>query len=152
MDTLLIRPVEEEDLGAVVGLLHQLNAYAHTTFEIDTEHVRRLYSAMLTRPQQYKNLVACMNGEIVGLVSVVYYVSFYHQGGTALVNELIVSKERRNAGIGKALVQHVISMSRNDSMDEIEVGTEKGNERAIAFYKNAGFDEEYVLLGLEFKS
>ena len=35
-------------------------------------------------------------------------------------------------------------------MDELEVGTEKTNEGAQAFYKKCGFDEEYVLLGMEF--
>jgi ribosomal protein S18 acetylase RimI-like enzyme len=152
MDAILIRPVAENDLGAIAELLRQLAGYAHATFELDIGHVRKLYSTMLNRPQQYKNLVACMNGVIVGFISVVYYLSFFHKGGTALINELIVSAEHRNAGVGKALVHHAVSMSRNDSMDEIEVGTEKDNKRAIAFYKNAGFNEEYVLLGFEFNT
>ncbi len=35
-------------------------------------------------------------------------------------------------------------------MDEIEVGTETDNAAARRFYKKNGFDEEYVLLGMEF--
>ena len=63
----------------------------------------------------------------------------------------IVSAEHRNSGIGKALIQRAVTVSRQDGMDEIEVGTETNNRPAIAFYKGAGFTEEYVLLGMEFE-
>ena len=105
---------------------------------------------MITKPQSYKNLVACKNEVVVGFISVVYYLSFFHESGTALINELIVAADHRNQGIGKALVQRAVSTARQDGMDEIEVGTERGNRPAAAFYRNAGFDEEYVLLGMEF--
>jgi len=36
-------------------------------------------------------------------------------------------------------------------MDELEVGTETGNGPARQFYRKCGFDEEYVLLGMEFE-
>jgi len=35
-------------------------------------------------------------------------------------------------------------------INEIEVGTEKGNAAAQRFYRNSGFDVEYVLFGMEF--
>jgi hypothetical protein len=34
-------------------------------------------------------------------------------------------------------------------MDEIEVSTERDNGLARQFYRRQGFDEEYVLLGME---
>jgi ribosomal protein S18 acetylase RimI-like enzyme len=150
MDGILIRPILEKDLFAIVNLLRQLTDHAHSTFEMDIDHVRLVYSKMINSPQSYKNLVACKNEVVVGFISVVYYLSFFHQGGTALINELIVAADHRNLGIGKALVQHSISTARQDGMDEIEVGTERGNKPAAAFYRNARFDEEYTLLGMEF--
>jgi ribosomal protein S18 acetylase RimI-like enzyme len=152
MNGILIRPVEEKDLPAIVELLQQLREYAHGGSDIQADQVRRLYSKMMRMPEQYKNMVACKDEAIVGFISVVNYLSFYHKGGTALINELIVSKVHRNEGIGKALVQRAIAISRESGMDEIEVGTEKDNEHAIAFYHGAGFNEEYVLLGKEFGS
>ncbi len=35
-------------------------------------------------------------------------------------------------------------------LDELEVGTEKTNQGAQRFYQKCGFDQEYVLLGMEF--
>ena len=88
MASILIREVAEEDLVAILVLLRQLTGYAHSAFELEIGHVRKLYSTMQKSPQQYKNMVACLNGVIVGFVSVVYYLSFFHKGGTALINEL----------------------------------------------------------------
>jgi ribosomal protein S18 acetylase RimI-like enzyme len=147
MVNLVIRPLEQEDVDAVVELLHQLTDYAHSVPEPDSAHVRKLHSAMLESPLTYKNLVACKEGAVLGFISVVYYASFLHKGGTALINELVVSANCRNAGIGKALVQRAALTAQEDGMDEIEVGTERDNESAIAFYRKAGFGAEYVLFG-----
>ena len=145
MDGILIRPILDKDLLAIADLLRQLADHAHSTFEMDVYHVRSVYSKMISSPQSYKNLVACKNEVAVGFISVVYYLSFFHEGGTALINELIVAADHRNQGIGKALVQRAVFAARQDGMDEIEVGTEKGNRPAAAFYRNSGFD-----LGMEF--
>jgi ribosomal protein S18 acetylase RimI-like enzyme len=150
MDGILIRPALEQDFGVIVELLRQLTYRAHTTFELNIDHVRSIYAKMISNPQSYKNLLACKNGAVVGFISVVYYLSFFHKGGTALINELIVAKDHRNEGIGKALLRQAVSAARQDGMDEIEVGTESGNNLAIAFYRKAGFDEEDLLLGMEF--
>jgi ribosomal protein S18 acetylase RimI-like enzyme len=151
-NALIVRPVEEGDLGAVAELLGQLTGYAHSSIELTIGRIRKLSSAMRDNPQRYKNLVACVNGVVVGFISILCYLSFLHEGGTALINELVVSNTHRRSGIGKALIQTAISKSKRDGLDEIEVGTEKDNKAAIAFYKHVGFDEEYVLLGKRFDS
>ncbi|MDY0095956.1 MAG: GNAT family N-acetyltransferase [Candidatus Vecturithrix sp.] len=74
----------------------------------------------------------------------------YHKQGTALINELIVSKAYRNQKIGEQLLQYGINAARERGMDEIEVGVMKDNSGAIRFYKKHGITAEYVLLGLEF--
>ena len=67
-----------------------------------------------------------------------------------MINELVVDQEYRGRSLGRALVTEAISLARAYGMDEIEVGTEITNLAAQAFYHKAGFDEEYVLLGMEF--
>ncbi len=150
MNEIMIRPVEEKDLEAIVELLCQLRECAHSGNELRVDHIRKLHSKMIAMPDQYENMVACKDAFVVGFISVVNYISFYHRGGTALINELIVSKEYRNEGIGKALVQWAVVAAKEAGMDEIEVGTEKGNKRATALYKGIGFNEEYTLLGKVF--
>lgn len=58
------------------------------------------------------------------------YLSFHP--GTALIAGLYV--EARNAGLGKALVDHV-----KDGRDYLQLWTHAPNVRAHAFYKREGF-------------
>ena len=89
---------------------------------------------------------------MVGFLSMVFYKTFLHKGGTALINELIVAKSHRNKEIGKMMIEKAIQSAKSKGMDEIEVGTEVSNKKAQNFYKNAGFNADYVLLGIEFES
>lgn len=51
--------------------------------------------------------------------------------------------------MGRLLIERAVEEARRGGMDEIEVGTEKGNAAALRFYRSNGFEEEYVLLGME---
>jgi len=146
MGTLTIRSLEEPDLAAVVDLLRELEEFARANTALDLANVAKTFSTMKSSPDHYKSLVALVDEKVVGFLSMVYYKSFYHRGGTSLINELVVSAERRGQGIGKALVRMAVKTSVSDGMDEIEVGTERTNFGAIDFYKKAGFEEEFVLL------
>lgn len=151
MDNLLIRPAIKNDIDNVIELLRQLIFYTHSDNMINIKSIKKLFSFMDKNENQYRNIVACIDDLVVGFLSMVYYKSFYHVGGTALINELIVSEYYRKKGIGRALIQYAINLSKRDGMDEIEVGTEKDNTSAIEFYRSVGFDEEYVLLGKDYK-
>ena len=145
-----IRNAEPGDLEAILGLLNELGGFTHERHELTRDDVKRVFAAMDAAKGTYKSLVAVVDNQVVGLVTTVYYQSLFHRGGTALINELVVSEKHRSGGIGRALVQRAADSARSDGMDEIEVGTERTNEGAIAFYKRVGFNEEYVLLGREF--
>ena len=106
---------------------------------------------MLKYPEIYSNYVATENDKIVGFLSIVFYKTFLHKGGTALINELVVAEAHRNKGIGRRLIQKAIQSAKSRGMDEIEVGTEISNTIAQNFYKKVGFNEEHVLLGREFE-
>jgi ribosomal protein S18 acetylase RimI-like enzyme len=101
-------------------------------------HVKGLYTEMMRNPQQYKNMVASVDGAVVVFIFVVYYKSFLSIGGTALINELVVSSTNRRSGIGSALVQAAIHIARQDAMDQIEVGTERANDPAKSLYRSLG--------------
>jgi GNAT superfamily N-acetyltransferase len=152
MGTFTIREAERADLPAIVGLLAELAGFARMDHEITRADAERVFDRMEDAPGMYQNLVAAADGQVVGLLTMVYYQTLFHRGGTALINELVVTERHRGGGVGQALVQRAMEMARRDGLDEIEVGTENDNARARAFYKRAGFDEEYVLLGREFES
>jgi ribosomal protein S18 acetylase RimI-like enzyme len=149
------RPVVREmlppDLGQVRTLLAELAAYtAHGDVNRGEADREGILAAMTRMPDIYSNWVAVEGARVVGFLSLVFYKTLFHAGGTALINELVVAGDRRGRGIGRALVARAAGEAQARGMDEIEVGTEKGNAAAQSFYRAVGFDEEYVLLGMEF--
>lgn len=145
-----IRECLESDLPVVVHLLNQLSETANGPEELSSAAVAGVFVECRRHPEFYLNLVAEMDGRVVGFESVVFYKTLFHKGGTALINELVIDREARRAGIGAALVERARQEALARGMDEMEVGTEVDNHVARAFYARCGFDEEYVLLGMEF--
>jgi ribosomal protein S18 acetylase RimI-like enzyme len=146
-----IREWRLEDLPRVRALLSELSASIGHGYHADDEVLRNHFQLMAKQPDVYATFVAEEDDEIVGFVSVVFYRSVLHHTGTALVNELVVAENRRGRGLGEELLSLCVELARQRGCDEIEVGVEKGNQRAIDFYRKNGMDEEYVLLGREFE-
>ena len=149
MSPIEIRPCEPHDLPAVCDLMAQLGEVAHATNGFDLAVIAEIFQRMAQTPEIYLNLAAVADGQVIGFISVIFYQTFFHRGGAALINELVVSREQRWSGIGRKLVQRVVDEAQARGMDEVEVGTENDNQAAQRFYHRCGFDEEYVLLGME---
>ncbi|HTX73296.1 MAG TPA: GNAT family N-acetyltransferase [Rectinemataceae bacterium] len=145
-----IRPWDEGDLAQVVALLQELNEALGEDQVLDLETVKEHYLSMRNQGETYESYVFEEHGRVLGFLSIVFYRSVYHRQGTALVNELVVTRRERGRKIGEALLQRAIDRARERGMDELEVGVMKDNVDAIAFYKRQGVTEEYLLLGMEF--
>lgn len=144
-----VRALESRDLERLVSLMEELAESARAGASFSVERFEPIFRAMQERPDTYLNLVATAGGEVAGFVSVVFYRSFFHRVGTALINELVVAQSRRGEGIGARLIAAVKAEAQRREMDEVEVGTETANRAARDFYHKQGFDEEYLLLEME---
>lgn len=144
-----IRPCTLNDLPAVQALLRQLAEVAEPTSTLTLEELEKTFLSMTAQPSFYDNYVAMESMHVVGFISIIYYQTMFHQGGTALINELVVDRDRRGAGIGKALIARAVHEAKARGQDELEVATELDNEPASSFYRACGFDVEYRLLGLD---
>jgi len=145
-----VRELRSGDLNAVVSLLGQLGEVTSAGSPDEDRIIHGTYELMVRFPDVYRNYVAVEYSRVVGLISLVFYKTLLHEGGTALINELVVSDGERRRGIGTQLVKAGIAAARECGMDEIEVGTERGNRDARRVYKHIGFNLEYVLFGMEF--
>ncbi len=146
-----VRLCDEKDLPAVVDLITQLAEVATGGKIFKLTKLQDLFSKMSARPETYANYVYELDGKVVGFLSMVFYMTFFHRVGTAQVNELVVSDGYRGKGIGHDLMKMAEQEARRRNMDELEVGTESENLEAQKFYRKYGFDEEYVLFGMEFE-
>lgn len=145
-----IRPLSIDDLPAAKDLILQLAKATGSNFHIRPGQLEEIFRHMQQHPEIYLSLVAEQDGEVVGLLSLLFYQSWFHAGGTALINELIIDQRMRNRGIGALLVEAAVIEAKRRGMDEIEVGTEQDNDGAQRFYRRCGFDLTYVLLGMDF--
>jgi len=138
------------DINAVLILMNELNLELGEDGHIDEETMHEHYDAMHRNSDMYLNLVLEVDNKLVGFMSLLFYRSFLHHKGTALINELIVKKEFRGRNYGKELLNHGISKARESGLDEMEVGVMKENVKALDFYRRNGMNLEYCLLGMEF--
>jgi len=148
--TLTIRPYSPSDLPAVYALLVQLYESVHAQQELDMSRMQSIFQSMDAQPEFYLNLVGVEENGIVAFLSQIFYQTPTHAGGTALINELVVERAHRGAGLGQDMIRRARREAIARGMDEMEVGAEKDNLPALSFYHKCGFDEEYVLLGMEF--
>lgn len=149
MTAILIRKCEAEDLPAVSALMHELSEVAQSAAEFRLSALETIYREMVQFPGIYLNLVALVEGQIVGFLSLLFYRTFFHRVGSALINELVVTQELRGHGVGTALVQRAREEAVARGMDELEVSTETSNARAQQFYQKCGFDTQHVLLEMD---
>ena len=103
MAQITIRQCNEHDLPAVAVLLGQL--ITHDTPSLDPDVLQSILDTMNRAPEIYHNLVATDDQVIIGFISVIFYKTLFHKGGTALINELVVEAAYRGRGVGRLLVQ-----------------------------------------------
>jgi ribosomal protein S18 acetylase RimI-like enzyme len=148
-DEVIIREMHEQDTARISDLMAQLDELFHSGHDISPEAIASTFEEIKEHNGIYKNYVAVLDDKIVGFISVVVYKTFFHPGGTALINELIVDKDYRGQGIGELLINKIKVLANIRRFNEIEVSTTLDNKKAIAFYKKNGFVDENVLLGME---
>jgi ribosomal protein S18 acetylase RimI-like enzyme len=145
-----IRSMTQDDIPAVLMLMNELSLALGEDEPVDDATLYGHYEAMQKNSDMYMNLVLEVDRQIVGFMSLLFYRSFLHHKGTALINELIIKKGFRGNSYGRELLNHGINTAKELGLDEIEVGVMKENVKALDFYKKNGMELEYCLLGMEF--
>lgn len=82
------------------------------------------YAASVVDEEQW---VAIVSGRIIAYISVYWPTNFIHS--------LYVLPEFQDQGAGRALIDTVLGCAQGD----VELKTDKGNERAYAFYRHLGW-------------
>ena len=91
-----IRELRDGDLESVRGLLAQLAAHASTAGgSVASIDIESIYRELRETPSVYQNWVAVEGERAIGFLSLIFYKTLFHAGGTALINELVVDRDRR---------------------------------------------------------
>ena len=83
--------------------------------------------------------------EIIGMVNLLYTVSTALGGKVGLIEDMVVSSNYTNQGIGSKLISHVISYAKQNGCKRLTLLTDGDNLGAQKFYDKHGFDKSSMI-------
>jgi ribosomal protein S18 acetylase RimI-like enzyme len=129
-----IRPGTAEDAAAIAPLLAELG------YPSELEKLRgRLARIVATDASGV--LVAEAEGAAAALIAYQLIEHLERPGPTCRITALVTGPARRRHGAASALLAAVAEIARERGCDRLEVTTRPHREDALAFYREAGFEE-----------
>lgn len=101
------------------------------------------------RDSNHLVLVAEVNGQIVGILHMLFYRDILHGGLNSHVLLFLVHENYRKKQIGKKLLEETVNQAVKREVIEMHVDTT--SEEAAKFYKKYGFKDNGVMLELTLK-
>ncbi|WP_291380165.1 GNAT family N-acetyltransferase [Demequina sp.] len=130
-----VRRASGDDAAELARLLTAFNAEYDAAVP-PQEVLEDRYRAMLSGP----DFVALLAGTpAVGFATVALRPSVYHEGRVGLLEDLFVAPERRNEGIGAALVGELAAIALDEGWGQLEVQVDEPDVDAMRFYARHGF-------------
>ncbi|MFD9625312.1 GNAT family N-acetyltransferase [Peribacillus muralis] len=85
-------------------------------------------------------IVACLDGQIVGVQQITFTPYLTHQGGwRATIEGVRTAASQRGKGIGSKLIQYAIERAKERGCHLIQLTTDKTREETLRFYEHLGF-------------
>jgi GNAT superfamily N-acetyltransferase len=139
-----ITPATLADLAQLADLLAVLFAQ-EADFTPDRARQERALALILTTPQSGAIFVAREDGELLGMVSLLFTISTAEGGQACWLEDLVVRAPRRGQGIGALLLGHAVGFARAQGFARITLLTDRLNAGARRFYARHGFDESAMM-------
>ena len=95
---------------------------------------------ILSNPDVGNIIVARENGQIIGMVNLLYTISTALGGKVAILEDMVVDVSMRGKGIGSALLNYCFTLAENKQCLRITLLTDHDNNSAHQFYQKHGFD------------
>jgi GNAT superfamily N-acetyltransferase len=138
---LQFRQATSDDLDAIVRLLADdvLGAKRERHETPLPASYLRAFEAIDADPNN-ELVVACLEGEVVGVLQLTFIPYLAYQGGwRALIEAVRVDSKHRSRGLGKALFDWAINRARARGCHMVQLTTDKTRAEAKRFYEALGF-------------
>ncbi len=123
------------DAEEVARLLHDFNREFDTPspgVEVLAPRLRRLLAGDET--------IAILAGTpAVGVALVTFRPNVWYAGRVALLDELYVEPPLRSQGIGTAIIDHLLTLARDEGVGLVEINVDEADVDAQRFYERHGF-------------
>jgi len=139
-----IRKAAPADVPVIWKLVKELAEFEKAPHEVMTSEEELLRDGFGENPA-YKAIVAEWEGEVKGMA--VYYFSYSTWKGRSIyVDDIVVFEEARGKGLGKALLDKLVEIAKEENVGKLHWQVLDWNQPAIDFYSKykATFDAEWV--------
>lgn len=133
--SIVIRRANVDDIDILVGLLESLFVI-ETDFSIDIQKQQKGISLMLEQADRSCILVAEYNEKVIGMCTGQLLVSTAEGSLKAIVEDVVVEKDKRGIGIGGALLSEIQKWAIGCGASRIDLLADQRNHRALNFYNN----------------
>lgn len=143
-----IRPMAEEDYRDVFRLYRQLvgtGVTYRTNATQEEQDFTRIFKNFFHNPER-DAFVATVHNNVIAFVTLYYLDVFHHSGQIATIQELVVTEELRDRGVGKALVDFVKMKALEKHCRGLEVATDLWQSGAKAFYDKCGLHGKVLMM------
>ena len=134
---IIIRKAEEKDIPAIFSLIKELAEYEKLLDQIKTSEAE-LKKTLFGEDKFVEILIAEYEKQIVGQALFFKNFSTFLGKPGIYLEDLYVKPEMRGKGIGKALLDKIISMAKERNYGRVEWSVLDWNKPAIDFYKKIG--------------
>ncbi len=114
-------------------------------FKPDHETQSRGLEMILNNNNSGNIFIAKKNEKIIGMVILLYTVSTALGERVALLEDMVVSPNERESGIGSMLLDHAVKYATEKGCKRITLLTDKINIRAQKFYKQHKFNRSSMI-------
>ncbi|HEX2921053.1 MAG TPA: GNAT family N-acetyltransferase [Bacteroidales bacterium] len=128
----IIRRAEAKDLNEIYYLVCELE-----NEQLDYDKFGRIYNENVKNPE-YAYFIVLADDEVIGFISLHTQNLLHHCGRVGEIQEFIIHKKFRNAGIGKKLMAEIDKFSLNNITD-LEVTSNKKRTENVKIYEKLGF-------------
>lgn len=134
-----------DDLPKFADLLAELFMLEN---DFAPERVKQLRGLrlILDNPAQGKLFVARISGKVAGMVNALITISTAEGGRVLLLEDVIVGSEYRGRGLGRMLVEHVLTWAKVEDMVRVTLLADRDNHAALGFYHRLGFEHSNMVV------
>ena len=134
---IFIRSATEKDVPVIFALIKELAEYEKLADQIKTTE-DELRKTLFGKDQFVEILLAEYDNKIVGQALFLKNFSTFLGKPGIYLEDLYVKPDLRGKGIGKALLDKIISIAKERNYGRVEWSVLDWNEPAIDFYKKIG--------------
>jgi GNAT superfamily N-acetyltransferase len=132
-----IRPASVGDVALILGFIKELAAYEKAEHEVVATEAG-LRASLFGEGANARALVCRVAGVDAGYAVYFFNYSTWQGRRGLYLEDLYVSPAYRNAGAGKALLQHLARLAVSGNCGRFEWSVLDWNQPAIAFYRSIG--------------